>query len=171
MTDRLANMLGALSLRISDEIRDATEGAGHGGGGAAACLVLLNSLGGTNISIIAESLRMSHSGAVRLVDRLEAEGLVKRRSGIDKRSVSLHLTSKGKRRVRAINDARARAIEAHTGHLSKRDRNDLTRLLETMLEKAIVDRSQIWQTCRLCDVPDCVTPKCPVLEASQQIVH
>ncbi len=55
------------------------------------------------ISELAEQLLIKHNSAVGLVDRLEAEGLVRRQpSTADRRKVDIVLTSKGTRRFERL---------------------------------------------------------------------
>jgi DNA-binding MarR family transcriptional regulator len=51
-----------------------------------------------SIRVLAERLQIRHHSAVELVDRSVAHGLVERqRDGVDRRQVTIHLTSKGER--------------------------------------------------------------------------
>src|ERR687888_1188464 len=91
---RDANLLGSLSLAVADRMRAATEDvARRSGSGPAALAALSTHLDGQGINALAGSLGLTHSAAVRLVDRLEASGLVKRARGADGRAVSVMLTA------------------------------------------------------------------------------
>src|SRR6266498_3070109 len=75
----VANRLGALAVTLSDSIREATEVAtGMAGGGPAALVSLHEWADGRSVDVLAEAMRVSHSRAVRIVDRLEAAGLARR---------------------------------------------------------------------------------------------
>src|SRR3954468_6284391 len=77
----VANRLGAVALTLSDAIRDATEAATGMAGGLPAALVSLSEWAdGRSVDVLAEAMRVSHSRAVRVVDRLEAAGLARRES-------------------------------------------------------------------------------------------
>ena len=56
-------------------------------------------------------LQMSHSGCVRLVDKLDELGLIERRPGRDRRSLSLYLTPKGRDYKREVLRARRAALD------------------------------------------------------------
>ena len=75
-------------MALSDALDDAAELVG--GPSTATALVALHgtSSGGT-IDALAGRIGLSHSGAVRLVDRLAGDGLVERRRGADQRSAAL----------------------------------------------------------------------------------
>src|SRR5215213_5152332 len=78
---RTANRLGAMALTLSDGIREATEGATGMAGGLPAALVSLHEWAdGTSVDVLAGAMRVSHSRAVRVVDRLEVAGYARRES-------------------------------------------------------------------------------------------
>src|SRR5215216_4720431 len=75
----VANRLGAVALTLGDAIRDATEAAtGMAGGLPAALVSLIEWADGSSVDVLAEAMRVSHSRAVRVVDRLEAARLARR---------------------------------------------------------------------------------------------
>jgi MarR family transcriptional repressor of emrRAB len=115
-----------MSLAVVDRLRAATEtAAGHAGSGPAALAALSTYLEGEPIDQLARSLGLSHSAAVRLVDRLEKSGFVKRRPGVDGRSVSVAMTPPGRRAGRKILDARHRAIAEVLESLSASEQRTL----------------------------------------------
>src|SRR4051794_20070368 len=90
----IANLLGALSLAVMDRIeRGARDVIGHAGETPAALIVI--GYGAITNDKLRRILGLSHSGTVRLVDRLVSDRLVERRPGKDGREVALHLTAKG----------------------------------------------------------------------------
>jgi MarR family transcriptional regulator for hemolysin len=58
-------------------------------------LAYVRKLDGPNQSELAARLGLEGASVVRLVDRLEREGLVERRGGIDRRVKTIHPTAKG----------------------------------------------------------------------------
>lgn len=168
MTDRTGNLLGALSLVISDQLRAATAAEIGESGMAAASLVLLTNLHGPNIETVANALGLSHSGTVRLIDRLAANRLVVRRQGPDARSVAIFLTGGGRRKADRILAARGQVIQNHLASLTESERTQLTKVLERVLSSAKVTPSNVWRICRLCDVETCTDPFCPTLEAMKR---
>src|SRR5918999_299240 len=106
---RGANLLGAVSLAVSDRVRAAAErGAGQGGSAPAALVSLAGYLDGSPIDSLRGPLGLTHSAAVRVVDRLVEAGLARRREGPDRRSVAVELTPEGRAAARAAGRARAR---------------------------------------------------------------
>ena len=98
---------------------------------------------------------LSQPAAVRLVDRLEADGLVAREPGRDARSIGLVLTPAGRRAAAAVRAAREAAIERLLAPLAPADRAALGALLEQVLERADYAPHDDEHVCRLCDVPAC----------------
>ncbi|MGH2743362.1 MAG: winged helix DNA-binding protein, partial [Thermoleophilaceae bacterium] len=94
---RGANLLGAVSLAVADRVRDAAErGTGQGGSAPAALVSLAGYLDGSPIDSVRGPLGLTHSATVRVVDRLVAAGLARRRGGADRRSVAVELTPAGR---------------------------------------------------------------------------
>src|SRR3954451_13256754 len=78
-TAPVGNRLGAFALTLSDQVREATEAATGMAGGVPAALVSLQEWAdGRPVDVLAGAMRVSHSRAVRVVDRLEAAGLARR---------------------------------------------------------------------------------------------
>lgn len=159
-----ANLLGAVALSLTDKLRDAVENATGFGGEAAAALVTIGAEPDSTIGFVASVIGLSHSGTVRLIDKLETEGLVKRRSGSDGRASALRPTSKGKKRVRTILDARESALTEALAGLSISQRNDLSQLLSILLQGQVMDSDDEHKVCRLCDISVCYPAGCPLQE-------
>jgi hypothetical protein len=88
METGIANLLGALSLAVMDRIEQgAREVVGRGGETPAALVVIGYGQGMTN-DTLRRILGLSHSGTVRLVDRLVSDQLVERRPGKDGREIA-----------------------------------------------------------------------------------
>jgi MarR family transcriptional repressor of emrRAB len=132
---RPARLLGVVSLAVADELRAAGRAvAPHGPSGPAALVALDGDLGGGTIEALRQALGLTHSGTVRLVDRLVAAGLVERRVGADARSLSLHLTPPGRRAARQVATARDSALQRAMTGLTPAQRNQLATLLERVAE-------------------------------------
>src|SRR5438067_1149962 len=150
---RQANLLGALALGAVDRLHDAVA-AGHDRSlSARAALIHLRLRPGQTIGFLARVLGVSHPAAVRLVDRLEAEGLVERRAGADARSRALVLTGAGQDAVAAALAQRLSALSDLLVPLSAAERRQLEPLLEKLLAGMTDDRRRARRTCRLCDFP------------------
>ena len=164
MSARAANLLGAHALVVADRMREA---AGMELSSAAVLTALETFAGGASIDALRRVLGLSHSGGVRIVKRLEAEGLVAREPDpADRRAVRLHLTGDGRREARRLLAARQAALTPLLAGLGERESAALERLLERLLARATGSGEDANRICRLCDPGICGHPdRCPVTQA------
>lgn len=160
--DPTINLLGALALAVIDAMEDAAEdAAGHAGQGPAA-IVSIGVLPGLSVGELAAVLRLTHPGAVRLVERLVGDGLVEKGSAPDGRAVALKLTPPGKQRRRDILTQRARRVQPFLNCLSAAERKQFDGLLRKLLKGIAADGPAAYTLCRLCDAGPCMRNDCPV---------
>lgn len=90
------------------------------------------------MSELADRLLLSRSGATRLVDRLESEGLVERAScESDRRGQWASLTDAGYQRLRQASPTHLRGVAAHfLDRLSAQELAELERMLGRIVEPA-----------------------------------
>jgi DNA-binding MarR family transcriptional regulator len=161
-----------VALVVGDAVREATEAATGLGGGLPAALVSLREWAdGSSVEVLAEAMRVSHSRAVRVVDRLEAAGLARREPDpSDGRRVLVRLLPAGRELAHRALDARSRALLSALAALDAPDVPELERLLDAMLDATTVDVRAARQTCRLCDAHVCghETGICPVTRAADR---
>jgi DNA-binding MarR family transcriptional regulator len=176
--DRTVNMLGALSLVVADRLNSAAEAVTALGPSAPAALAALHEfLDGGSVTQLSSVLGLTHSGTVRLVDRLDAEGLVERAGARDGRAVSVVLTRSGRRMAARVLQARRTSLDAMLSGITSAERDELAAVLEKMLatvtqsraaerSSGTQDRPPPW-LCRLCDFDGCGRSegKCPVNNA------
>ena len=92
---------------------------------------------GLPLGVLAERLRCVKSNVTQLVDRLEAEGLVRRVVGSrDRRRVWAVVTGEGRLRCERGEAARRRAEEALLTPLDSTERETLAELLRRLMEGA-----------------------------------
>jgi DNA-binding MarR family transcriptional regulator len=164
-----------LSLVVADRMNAAIEGIAALGPSAPAALAALHQfLDGASVTQLSSVLGLTHSGTVRLVDRLGAEGLVERVAAQDGRAVSVVLTRTGRRLAVRIRQARETSLTSALSALSSDEVDNLAAALDTMLTTVTLaraeqraarthDRPQAW-LCRLCDFAACGRSEgnCPV---------
>ncbi len=171
-TAQVANRLGAAALTIGDGVRAATEAAtGLAGGLPAALISLAEWADGASVDVLAEVMRVSHSRAVRVVDRLEAAGLARREPDpSDGRRALVRLEPAGRALAGRALEARARVLCSAVAALAPEDVHDLDRLLAALLDATTVDTRAARQTCRLCDAHACghYDGACPVSRAADR---
>lgn len=171
---RDANVVGAVALALADRVQAAvTQAGGLGTSGAAALTALNGPAAGASIDVLRRIVGLTHSGAVRLVDRLAAADLVERRVGADQRSVALWLTPSGRRAARRVLAQREAAVESALAPLTAPERAALVRAAEKVLAGLAPEPWAEKRICRLCDTEACGRPRgqCPVqaVEAAQAL--
>lgn len=169
----VANRLGALAMTLGDSIREATEAATGMAGGLPAALVSLREWAdGRSVEVLAEAMRVSHSRAVRVVDRLEAAGLARREPDpSDGRRALVRLEPAGRELAGRALEARSRVLVGAVADLDAADVRDLERVLGPLLAATTVDVRAAKATCRLCDAHACghFEGACPVTQAADRL--
>jgi DNA-binding MarR family transcriptional regulator len=167
-----ANLLGALSLAVTDRSLEAITREGELSATAAAALSALDQfLERPSVERLGQVVGLTSSGTVRLVDRLAAAGYVQRGAGRDARVSQVRLTAAGRRAARRVAGTRASVLEDALADLT----NDEKALLDGLLARALVRMMREpgatkWM-CRLCDMGACGREqgRCPVAnEASRR---
>jgi DNA-binding MarR family transcriptional regulator len=164
-----ANVLGALSLVITDLTAQAVAAAAGQSASAAAALSALHQfLDRPTLDQLGRVLGLTPSGAVRLVDRLAEAGLVERGPGGDGRSRSVVLTAAGQRAAERIAAARGDLLAGALADLSAAERQDLHMLLGRIMSNMVRAKEVGAWICRLCDLDACGRPsgKCPAATAA-----
>jgi DNA-binding MarR family transcriptional regulator len=168
----VANRLGAVALTLGDGIREATEAATGMAGGVPAALVSLHEWAdGRSVDVLAEAMRVSHSRAVRVVDRLEEAGLARREPDpLDGRRALVRLEPAGRMLADRALAARSRVLLSAVGALDAADARQLDWLLGALLDATTVDVRAARATCRLCDAHACghYEGACPVTRAADR---
>jgi DNA-binding MarR family transcriptional regulator len=166
-----ANLLGALALSLHDRMSAAiAEVTGQGESGAVTLSALGQFLDRPTIGTLDQVLGLSPSGAVRLIDRLEAEGYVRRAPGSDGRSRSVQLTRSGRAAAARVAKARVEVLEPVLSPLSAGDRQLVDQLLSLLLVGLIRGPGARRWMCRLCDTTACGREegRCPVANAARE---
>lgn len=161
--DRAANLVGALSIAVTDRIQQAVfDGTGLGGEAVAALIAIGHSPGMT-VTQLGSVLARSQPGTVRIVDRLEAAQLAERNpASHDRRSLTLTLTPKGLSERAAVLERRQNALQQILRLLDPDDLSALERISATILCKLPDDAASALSICRYCDEQRC--RNCPMEE-------
>lgn len=158
-----ANLLGALTVALGDELVAGIRRGSRRGESAAAALLSIGTRPGTSVGALGRVIGKEQSTAVRIVDRLEEAGLVTRGAASDDaRRVELRLTAKGRREYRSILDARQEVLARALDGLDGEDRLQLHALLDRLLTSLASTRERARNICRLCDHRVCRGDACPV---------
>lgn len=162
MTTRLENLLGAFGVAVCDSLDNAFDEVCAVGDSAPAAMILIHENPDTRIEALARYLALSHSGTVRLVDRLSKAGWVARETCEDKRAVVLVLTKTGQRVAEHLLEGRRKSLGGALAGLGAADRKVLERILPQMLNNLVTSREQADHTCRYCDSGACEREGCPL---------
>ena len=167
--EHTANLLGALALVVTDRMADTVAEVGPSESAAAALSALHQFLDAPTIDRLRQVLGLTHSGTVRLVDKLERDGHVRRRPGADARSTALALTASGRRLAARIIAARGQVLAGAVAELPATDRRALDRLLGELLVGMMRGPGATRWMCRMCDLDACgrADGRCPVAHAAQ----
>ena len=160
MSDRTANLLGAVGLAVADRIEAAAVDVMSRAGETPAALIVIGYGLGPSNDQLRRILGLSHPGTVRLLDRLVADGLVERRQGSDRRAVALFLTEPGHAAREALLADRLAAIRPLLSPLNKAEEEGLAALLSRMLAALPSSDLERCHLCRMCD--DRVCNDCPI---------
>src|SRR5688572_29915714 len=132
--DRTNNLLGALIVALGDAMRTNVESASGHGVTAAAALATAFAFPGRSVDHLRKIVGLSAAGTTRLVDKLQADGLIERRASLDDgRSRAVLLTEAGSRSADAVLKARRSVYSGALAVLSMRERRQLERMLDNML--------------------------------------
>lgn len=159
-SDRLINVFGALAQGVSDEMRDAMSQRFPAGGKTLEALSLIGHKPGMSIDQIGKTLRLSHAGTVRVVERLLAQKFVSKfPSAGDRRVVHVCLTANGKSERKTLLSLRSTVITGVLSAVAENDLAALERISETILASLARDEVISRRTCRFCDDNKCT--HCP----------
>ena len=165
--ERTANLLGATALALTDlTLGGATRAVNVSTSGAAA-LVSLTAYPGLSVTELGRRVGLSQSAAARMVDSLEAEGLVERRpSPLMRRVTTVHPTRSGRHAARRLLAARGSPLSEVVGALDEDEQQLLAGLLTKLLTRLYDQVGNAQYMCRLCDRSCCTTgASCPVGQA------
>lgn len=169
--DRPANVFGALSLVVSDQVADAVAAAtGRSDSAPAALAALHHFLDRPSVDLLRQVLGLTSSGTVRLLDRLAESGYIERGPGPDGRSAAIILTKAGRAAAEQVCQARTGVLGRALGALSESERAELDRLAGKMLVGMMRGPGAVRWICRLCDTGICrgTDGGCPVGNAATQ---
>lgn len=97
-------------------------------------------------AVIAEILGVDRSGVTRLLDRLERKGYVLREHDkLDRRTVNLNITAKGKQFMAVINELAYEHQSDFLKDLHSSERLAFKKEVQKILKSSGVDSSGLWQ--------------------------
>ena len=161
--ERLPVLVAALVQTMSEQLTDDGSRLCGLSAAAAAAVISIDKNPGVAIDALARTLRYSHSGTVRLVQRLVDQGLVLRaREAEDGRVAALTLTKRGASVVTAIHRRRREWLSTLLSDIPPKQLDALQATISTVLTKLTVGRESADYICRFCDESICTPDRCPV---------
>lgn len=162
--NRAANVLAAFALALTDKVSTAIRDDAGRSDMSSAALIQIGFEPGMSIERLRLAVGLSHSAMVRVIDQLQADGLVtrERSSTGDSRVASLSLTRAGDVQMRSALAARARVTEPALQPLTVQECQTLLNLLEKALPALVKTQVDQEVVCRLCDLDACPQDCCPV---------
>ncbi|TYB41202.1 MarR family winged helix-turn-helix transcriptional regulator [Actinomadura chibensis] len=165
--ERLANLLGAASLAVTDLVRAGTTAAGGVSASGAAALIVLSGAPGLSVTELGRRVGLTQSAAARMVDGLQDAGLARRRPG-GGRAVEVRLTAQGEDAARRVLTARGAPLAEALAVLDDGERAALTAVLGKLLARLYEAIGDSDVMCRLCDRRCCTEGAvCPVGQAER----
>ncbi|WP_147917826.1 MarR family winged helix-turn-helix transcriptional regulator [Ruania zhangjianzhongii] len=167
--DRIANLLGAAALGLTDRALDGAAQVRRLSTSSTAALISLYATPGLSVSELGRRVRLSQPAAARMVDSLEADGAVRRApSTVNRRWMTVHLTDQGCALAQELLGARRVPLRQAVEKLDPDDQHALAGLLERILYELEEGTGQGQRICRLCDREACIrTAACPIGRAER----
>ncbi len=166
---RTVNLLGATALAVTDLTLGGATAALNVSTSGAAALVSLSAHPGLSVTELGRRVGLTQSAAARMVDSLEAQGLVERRpSPLIRRVTTVHPTRAGRHAARRLLAARESPLSQLVGGLDESEQQVLAELLTKLLTGLYDQVGNAQYMCRLCDRSCCTTGStCPVGQAER----
>lgn len=158
----LNNKLAALALAIADAILAKSDDLAPT---AVAALVTIRDRDPLSIGEIAHVVGLTHSAAVRLVDRLEKDWLVRRQRRVG-REVMVEITARGRRRAQQLQENRFAAVAGFLGELDPDEQDQLNLLVTKIIRKTGKSGLVVDQFCRMCRRSAC---DCGLHESTEKV--
>lgn len=121
---------------------------------AVAALMALAGVDNLTVGDIARRVGLTHSAAVRLVDRLEKQWFVRRLRRVS-REVRVEVTARGRRRALGMQQARLAAAGSLVGLVDPQARSVLAGQLAAMMAALRADDATADTACRMCRPEGC----------------
>ncbi|UJF18449.1 winged helix DNA-binding protein [Vibrio sp. SS-MA-C1-2] len=159
----LMNLIGTFSTNVDSQIRENIDSLNSHGINHESALVTIYNHPDDNINTLSKVLGLTHSGTVRLINKLEGLGyLLRVKSQNDGRNMTLQLTDTGRSRAVQVLSKRDEVTKAVIDMLDDEQKSSLTSILESVLEKMTNNTEEARRTCRLCNEGVCRNAGCPV---------
>ena len=160
----VGNIIGAFSRALSDKMDSAVREATGLSNSACYAIVTVGSEPNACIETLRRMLSLEHSSLVRLIDRMEKQGLMQRirGTGKDLRKVNVSLTDKGEAYFTIILEARRNVLARISESLTHEERKLISSIIFKLMPSVVEGGYDQHYVCRLCDLESCPQENCPV---------
>jgi DNA-binding MarR family transcriptional regulator len=163
-TNITANKLGALMDGLGDALAETTTESGSSG----AALLTLYHWGPIGTTELSRIIGLSQPATTRLVAGLRERRLVST-SSVEGRERPLELTTGGLEHAQYLQSQRLAVLDQALAPLGSEDRENLDRIVSTILGGFVEGKKHARRICRNCDHQICVGGLCPVGKAARSI--
>ena len=167
---RLANFLATVSQAVMGRVDQQLLQHPNQTSSSLAALNVIGMYEGCSNTALGKAIGLSHTATVRLVDKLENQGLVVSTPGLDRRSVQFALTESGTAYVRELLTARCVAAGELLTLLDDNEQGQLNDIMEKLLSRMAGKPTGRGELCRLCDQVACPPDRCPAHRHSAEHV-
>jgi MarR family transcriptional repressor of emrRAB len=167
---RVGNLLGALAIGVTDRLQRQTEAAAGRSGGRAAALATLAQWPGDTIEELSQTIGLTHSATVRVIDGLVADGLATREHVGGGPAVRPRLTQAGAAHARRVLATRREVLQWLVSDLSDEELTQVAPVVARLLERLTTDFNAGDLICRLCELDACPQDRCPVECRQRQLI-
>lgn len=156
---RSLNLIGAFALNLGDAMERSMSLLANRPRSEVVALVAVRQCDSFTVGWLASTLALTHSAAVRVVDRLEADRLIRRTRSSDARCVALELTRAGEVLADRLIACREETISAAVAPLNEEQLTVFAGLIEHSFFKEPLKEEDAYRVCRLCHLQACA--RCP----------
>lgn len=167
--DQALNRIAALAVAIVDHVDETIAQQHPRPGSEIETLISVRHCNTFTVGWLSGVLKLSHSAAVRIADRLGEEGLLVRTVLDNRRYVGLQLTRKGAAVADELLASRRRALEALFRGVADEQLRGCGDVADRLLAAMTADELSGYRICRACDEAMCGAD-CPVDRALDSAV-
>jgi DNA-binding MarR family transcriptional regulator len=159
MTASHLNQIAAFSRSLNARIEEVLKTSFKRSLSELTALVSIQNCDQFHVGWLAETLELQHSSAVRVVDRLEQDGLISRLAKDSKKQVGLKITANGATLANAVLALRAQVTESFLSSLHADEISILAKIIQPVIVAQTRSSIGVYRHCALCDENACVD--CP----------
>lgn len=159
MTPAYLNQIAAFARGLNTHVERELEASFGRSLSELTALVSIQNCDQFHIGWLAQTLSLQHSSAVRVVDRLEKDGLIARLDKDAKKQVGLKITKAGATLAKKILALRAKATESYLSAINSEQQSALAAIIEPVITARTTSKIELYQYCALCDDGACTN--CP----------